>query len=437
MLGAFVRHKGRQAGLGCKRRERKRDREFNVTLHYIVRGTVGWEIHEAQERIDLHIDADVGKKRTRIGAKAQSLPFCLARRGGYTDVGIPVFMVAVPVRHMQTPEEIIGPEVWQDASGPGWRQADFITRNAGFQEGIAKGKHQMLRLLQDAFDRVVGRRNEILFIVAALRADRHIFLEGPPGTSKSTILRAISESGGTWFCLVTGNSDLTTSKLIGYFDPAETLSKGYLPEHFHAGPLLKAMKEGMYLYVEEFNRLPDETTNVFVTVTSENKLSVPRLGIVEAHRDFRIVAALNPLDDIGISRISRALKDRFCSFKMDDQSRDEEIEIVKRTTGEKAEEVIELAVDMARRTRTHPDLKLGASVRASIDTVGIYREVSRIVHDAETEDVEQLSEKLLLNSSMMAFRNRIWIYETSEKTPEQIIEEIFYGLRGPKKKPSK
>lgn len=292
----------------------------------------------------------------------------------------------------------------------------------------------MSELLEVVYQRVVGRRDEILMIISALAAGRHLFLEGPPGTSKSTILRAISECSGTPFCLVTGNNDLTTSKLIGYFDPAETLAKGYLPEHFYSGPLLQAMNEGMYLYVEEFNRLPDETTNVFVTVMSENKLAVPRLGIVEGHENFRIIAALNPLDDIGISRISRALKDRFCSFRMDYQPRNEEIEIVKRTTAEEDKDVIELAVDMAIRTRTHPDLKLGASVRASIDMVRIYREVLRIVCDGKDRRVEPPSEKLLLNSAMMAFRNRIWIYETSERSPEQIVEEIFYGLYGHKKK---
>jgi len=109
-----------------------------------------------------------------------------------------------------------------------------------------------------SYENVVGRRQEILMIMSALKAGKHIFLEGPPGTSKSTILRAISDHMGTQCCLVTGNSDLTTSKLIGYFDPAETLSKGYKPEYFTPGPLLDAMQEGSYLYVEEFNRLPDE-----------------------------------------------------------------------------------------------------------------------------------------------------------------------------------
>lgn len=81
-----------------------------------------------------------------------------------------------------------------------------------------------------------------------------------------------------------------------------------------------------------------------------------------------------------------------------------------------------------------PDLKLGASVRASIDTAAIYREVLRIAPVAGPGDTGPLAERLLLQSAMMAFRNRIWIYETSEKTSEQIIQEIFFSLRKPQKK---
>jgi len=285
----------------------------------------------------------------------------------------------------------------------------------------------MNNLLEKVYEKVVGRRKEILMIMSALQAEKHVFLEGPPGTSKSTILRAISEYTGTQFCLVTGNSDLTTSKLIGYFDPAETLSKGYKPEYFASGPLLKSMQEGRYLYIEEFNRLPDETTNVFVTVMSEKRLNVPRLGVIETHPDFRIVAALNPLDDIGISRISRALKDRFCSIRMDYQSKDEEIEIVKKRTNADMDSVIELAVDIARDTRKHPDLKLGSSVRGSIDMIDIYTKA----RNASTLDAgsNTVDESLLLHSAIMSFRSKIWIYETSEKTPEEIIQEIFNKLQ--------
>ncbi|MBP8984271.1 MAG: MoxR family ATPase [Syntrophobacterales bacterium] len=285
----------------------------------------------------------------------------------------------------------------------------------------------MINCIEEIYEEVVGRREEILMIVSALEAGKHIFLEGPPGTSKSTILKAIADHLGTEYCLITGNSDLTTSKLIGYFDPAETLSKGYKPEYFIPGPLLEAMQKGSYLYIEEFNRLPDETTNVFVTVMSEKKLTVPRLGIVESNPGFRIIAALNPLDDIGISRISRALKDRFSSIRMDYQSEEEEREIVRRRTNLDSSEVIALAVAIARATRRHPDVKLGSSVRGSIDMIDIYAKAMNGLGRAVTD--RKLDDGLLLRSAIMSFRSKIWIYETSEKTPEDVIGEIFGNLQ--------
>jgi MoxR-like ATPase len=285
----------------------------------------------------------------------------------------------------------------------------------------------MNNLLEKIYEKVVGRRKEILMIMSALHAGKHVFLEGPPGTSKSTVLRAISEYTGIQCCLVTGNSDLTTSKLIGYFDPAETLSKGYKPEYFIPGPLVRSMQEGQYLYIEEFNRLPDETTNVFVTVMSEKRLNVPRLGVIETHPDFRIIAALNPLDDIGINRISRALKDRFCSIRMDYQTREEEVDIVKMRTNINMDGITELAVDIARDTRNYQDIKLGSSVRGSIDMIDIYSETT----NALTRDNYRSAadNNLLLDAAIMSFRSKIWIYETSDKTPEEIIREIFNKLQ--------
>ena len=296
----------------------------------------------------------------------------------------------------------------------------------------ARWNNEMNELLQKVYDRVIGRKNEILMIISALQAGKHIFLEGPPGTSKSTILQAIAECTGRPYSLVTGNSDLTTSRLIGYFDPAETLANGYRAEFFHPGPLLQAMKEGMYLYIEEFNRLPDETTNVFITAMSEKKLTIPRLGTVEAHPDFRIIAALNPLDDIGISRISRALKDRFSSIRMDYHSRDEEIEIVKRQTECVDDDLVTLSVDIARETRTHPDLKLGSSVRGSIDMVEIYMQTADVLNLAAEDG--PTGGDILFSAALMAFRNKIWLYETSERTAEEVIAEILEKLRKQKKK---
>src|SRR6188472_701406 len=175
---------------------------------------------------------------------------------------------------------------------------------------------------------VVGRRREIELVVAALMADRHIVLEGPPGTGKSTLLRAVARELGIGFEFVEGNAELTPARLVGHFDPARVLTDGYSPDVFVDGPLVTAMTSGSLLYVEEINRIPEETLNVLITVMSEGELHIPRLGRVSASPGFRLVAAMNPFDAVGTARISSAVYDRTCRLAMDYQAAVEEQDVV-------------------------------------------------------------------------------------------------------------
>jgi MoxR-like ATPase len=67
---------------------------------------------------------------------------------------------------------------------------------------------------------LVGRERELTHTLAAVAAGRDLILEGPPGTSKSTLLRGITAEWGIPLFFIEGNADLTPSKLIGHHNPA-------------------------------------------------------------------------------------------------------------------------------------------------------------------------------------------------------------------------
>lgn len=278
-------------------------------------------------------------------------------------------------------------------------------------------------LLRRLTTRVVGRRRELEVIVAALAADRHLLLEGPPGTGKSTVLRAVAEQSGQGFELVEGNAELTPARLVGTFDPAAVLSEGYSPEVFVDGPLLSALRDGSLLYVEEINRVPEETLNVLITVMSEGELRVPRLGHVTAAPGFRLVAAMNPFDAVGTARIASAVYDRVCRLAMDYQDAGDEAAIVRAAAPEAAAALgadgLGSAVAMVRDTREHPEVRTGSSVRGAIDFALVATEL------ASLRGLDVLDPGVTLDAALLAMSGRIRVREGSSRSAEDLVTELW------------
>jgi MoxR-like ATPase/Mg-chelatase subunit ChlD len=275
---------------------------------------------------------------------------------------------------------------------------------------------------------VVGLRREAEVLCAALAANRHVVLEGPPGAGKSTLLRAVAEEAGIGLLFVEGNAELTPARLVGHHDPALVLQTGYRNEAFVEGPLLRAMREGLLLYVEELNRVPEETLNVLITALAEGEIHVPRVGMVEAVSGFRLVAAMNPFDAVGTARIGQAIYDRLCRITIPYQDEPGERRIVARATGV-ASTHAGLAVAIGRASREHPDVRMGSSVRGAIDMVHLAEELRRIRAEPAA------SRETLLDAALAAFTGRIRLDESCERQPEEVITEIFDQLVDPTPNP--
>lgn len=269
-------------------------------------------------------------------------------------------------------------------------------------------------------------------MVASLAAQRHVLLEGPPGTGKSTLLRAVADELGLGFSFVEGNAELTPARLVGHFDPARVLSDGYAPDVFEDGPLVRALREGMLLYVEEINRIPEETLNVLITVMSEGELHVPRLGRVAAAKGFRLVAAMNPFDAVGTARISSAVYDRVCRVAVTYQSADDEAGIVAVAAREAAADRswVDKVVEVVRRTRSHADLRIGSSVRGAIDTVLVATSLATL-REGQATDPE-----LGLDAALVSLSGRVRLREGVSRTTEDVVREIWFAVFVPDEVPN-
>ena len=278
---------------------------------------------------------------------------------------------------------------------------------------------------------LVGRDHELELILAAVDAGRDIVLEGPPGTSKTTMLKAITAAWSIPLLFVEGNADLTPAKLVGHHNPARVLREDYSAGNFVPGPLVDAMESGGFLYIEEFNRAPEDTLNTLLTAMADRKITVPRVGAIAAEPSFRVIASMNPLDDIGTTRLSTSVHDRLCRLAIGYQDAAAEETIVTLRTAQRTaalapglrDQLVADAVAVTRATRVHPDVRQGSSVRGAINCVLVATGLAQLrgVAGREGEDYGAL----LLDGMIVALSGRIHLDDAAQSTPEQILRAIW------------
>jgi MoxR-like ATPase len=233
---------------------------------------------------------------------------------------------------------------------------------------------------------VVGADEPLRLIAIALLAQGHVLIEDVPGTGKTLLARAIAAALELGVTRIQGTPDLLPSDVTG----ASIFEGGSL--RFVPGPVFTNI-----LLVDEINRATPRTQSALLEAMQEHQVSIE--GVTRPLPEpFICLATQNPVEFEGTFGLPQAQLDRFLlRTQIGYPTEAEEGAISRRyqdgsdpldaiapvATAEAllslqarvrqvhvAAEVEAYGVAIVRATRSHPDIQLGGSPRAS---VALYR----------------------------------------------------------------
>ncbi len=211
---------------------------------------------------------------------------------------------------------------------------------------------------------------------------------GPPGVGKSLLARKFAYDTQRPFYELFFDELMSPSHLIGTFNPAVLVSKGYCMEAFEPGPLLLSMVGGGVFVAQELNRASEFCQNSFLEPLEEKTLYIPRLGRIRASNNFVFIAVANPYEFSGVHRISEALRDRLHVWiSLNYPDKETELKIIAANTPENKLDYdsLQKIYNMVSQFRQSEKFSKSVSVRSGIS---IARVASRYAEmDLLTDDV--------------------------------------------------
>jgi MoxR-like ATPase len=233
---------------------------------------------------------------------------------------------------------------------------------------------------------VIGQHDAADQLLIALLTGGHILIEGVPGIAKTMLAKLLARTINSGFSRIQFTPDLMPADVTG--SPVFNMKTGEF--QFKPGPIFSNI-----VLIDEINRAPAKTQSSLFEVMEERQVTVDGTTYPMSS-PFFVIATQNPIEQEGTYKLPEAQLDRFL-FKiiMEYPNLYQEKEILRlfqNDFNQSIQDTIENVIDPAallecrqlieqvhiraeildyiaeivHTTRTHPDLYLGASPRASL-----------------------------------------------------------------------
>ncbi|MCB9549402.1 MAG: MoxR family ATPase [Myxococcales bacterium] len=296
--------------------------------------------------------------------------------------------------------------------------------------------------LRDRIARVfIGPDRIVDHLLVALIAPGHVLLEGVPGVAKTTLAKAFSATTGCVFRRIQFTpdmlpADITGSYILNLRDQQFVLRKG---------PVFANVVLG-----DEINRAPAKTQSALLEAMQEGQVTIEG-ETLRLPDPFLVLATQNPLEQEGVYPLPEAQVDRFLMKLIIDypdvageermlatydhapapveRVLDPEAIIALRGQAEAihvSAEILRYIVGLARSTRDHDAVRLGASPRASLSLMRAAKAQALLDGRAFVlpDDVRHLARPVLAHRLVLTPEA-----ELDGVTPQQVVEHALGGVR--------